>query len=135
MRKLRICQTCDKEFEQTFGGRPRKNCYVCAPARVRSQPTGGQSDDAPVKHGNRGEPSVQSASACVHCGFCGAFTTGANYCNGTHERLDLNTLPAMTPNRSRMRPLERVRRMRAEQLENHTAVQKQRARERARQAA
>lgn len=105
--KQRVCNQCGKDFEQTFGGRPRKKCYDCVPARL-NQKAGGQSHDLPrTKRGTPQHRSVQrqaqqprpestvgkhtgnSAKAVVsdgvHCGWCGSYVVRGRYCNERHE--------------------------------------------------
>jgi hypothetical protein len=107
MNKMRTCNECGKDFEQTFGGRPRKKCYECVPARLTT--AGGQSHDAPGtkpgKHGRSASQKTQrqrpestvgkhtgnsadaAVSSQVHCDWCGSYPPhGQRYCNIRHEQ-------------------------------------------------
>lgn len=68
MPRSKVCSGCGKEFEQTFGGRPRKKCYDCVPARLQQaagKRAGGQSHETPVKPGTveYTSPKVKAGSA------------------------------------------------------------------------
>lgn len=83
MSQRRTCGQCGKPFEQTFGGRPRKNCYECVPARLNQ----GQSTGVKPTTVARDE-FVQTLQAefgtSQHCGWCGSYNRGA-YCNPNHK--------------------------------------------------
>jgi hypothetical protein len=111
MSAQRTCQGCGKDFVQTFGGRPRKKCYDCVPARLNQN--GGQSHDKPrtkrgkqhggvaqktqSKHnqpdtagkhtGNTGANGSAESSE-RHCPYCGSYPApGEAFCNPQHRAL------------------------------------------------
>ena len=107
--RARTCQECGKDFVQTFGGRPRKKCYDCVPARSKAW-------DAAQKLAEE----VQFGSK--HCGYCGAYTVGEReFCNATHEQRAHDNIRAGYNARrkphtvivlARTRPIELVRKRR-----------------------
>jgi len=117
--RARTCQECGKDFVQTFGGRPRKKCYECVPARTKQTVV------------ERLAEEVQFSSK--HCGYCGAYTVGERqFCNSTHEaRAHANIRAGYNARRkptvrfvtARTRPIElvRKRRERDEQIRQQEA--------------
>jgi hypothetical protein len=111
MSAQRTCQGCDKDFIQTFGGRPRKKCYDCVPARLnqngdtprtkRGKQHGGVAQKTQSKHnqpdtaGKHADTQVERASSESsqrHCPYCGSYPAGnANtnesylFCNPNHR--------------------------------------------------
>lgn len=100
MSTKRTCQQCSKEFVQTFGGRPRKKCYDCVPARLNQKGSTAQKTQRENEHlestvgkhtGNTGANSSAESSG-RHCPECGSYPAGgANtnaswpFCNPQHR--------------------------------------------------
>ncbi len=98
MNTARKCADCGKDFVQTFGGRPRKKCYDCVPARLNQKGTTAQK----VQHAANpastvGKHAGKSADPAAvpsqrHCPECGSYPAGnANtndsypFCNPSHR--------------------------------------------------